>query len=131
QKNNYDFVTLLIGVNNQYRGLSVEAYRYEFEALLRQAIYFAGKNPQRVIVLSIPDWGVTPFAADKDRSLIRTEIDAFNRVNKKTTLEYNVHYLDITPGSRAAADDPALVTGDGLHPSDHEYTKWAASLGEL
>lgn len=131
QKNGYDFVTLLIGVNNQYRGLPAETYRYEFEALLRQAIQFARKSPQHVIVLSIPDWSVTPFAADSDRSRIGAEIDAFNRINQKITQEYNAHYLDITPGSRDAAGDPALITGDGLHPSAHEYAKWARPLSEL
>ena len=119
----YDFVSLLIGVNNQYRGRTVENYKPEFESLLKQAIQFAGGNANRVIVVSIPDWGVTPFANGRDRAQIAKEIDDYNAANRYISEIYKVHYIDITPGSREAATDPSLVAGDGLHPSAKEYAK--------
>ncbi len=127
-RSSYDFVTLLIGVNNQYRGRSVEEYKPEFESLLLQAIQFAGNNPDHVIVLSIPDWGATPFAADRDRKQIAKEIDAFNEANKNISKIYKVNYLNITPGTREAAGDLSLVATDGLHPSGKEYSRWADQL---
>ena len=124
----YDFVSLLIGVNNQYRGRTVENYKPEFESLLKQAIQFAGGNANRVIVVSIPDWGVTPFANGRDRAQIAKEIDDYNAANRYISEIYKVHYIDITPDSREAATDPSLVAGDGLHPSAKEYAKWAQKV---
>jgi lysophospholipase L1-like esterase len=124
----YDFVTLLIGVNNQYRGRSIDEYAVQFETLLQKAITFAKNKPSKVIVVSIPDWGATPFAKDRDTKKIGTEIDAFNAVNKKIALQYKVHYADITPGSREALTDKDLVAKDGLHPSGKEYAKWADKI---
>jgi len=124
----YDFVSLLIGVNNQYRGRSVENYKPEFESLLKQAIQFAGGNATRVIIVSIPDWGVTPFANGRDRAQVAREIDDYNAANRYISEIYKVHYIDITPGSREAATDPSLVAGDGLHPSAKEYTRWAQKV---
>jgi lysophospholipase L1-like esterase len=124
----YDFVSLLIGVNNQYRGRSVENYKPEFESLLKQAIQFAGGNANRVIVVSIPDWGVTPFANGRDRAQIAKEIDDYNAANKYISVIYKVNYIDITPGSREAATDLSLVAGDGLHPSAKEYARWAQKV---
>ena len=124
----YDFVSLLIGVNNQYRGRSVENYKPEFESLLKQAIQFAGGNADRVIVLSIPDWGVAPFANGRDRAQIAKEINDYNAANKSISEVYKVHYINITRGSREAATDPSLVAGDGLHPSAKEYTRWAQKV---
>jgi len=124
----YDFVSLLIGVNNQYRGRTVENYKPEFESLLKQAIQFAGGNANRVIVVSIPDWGVTPFADGRDRAQIAKEIDDYNAANRYISEIYKVHYIDITPDSREAATDPSLVAGDGLHPSAKEYAKWAQKV---
>lgn len=126
----YDFVTLLIGVNNQYRGQSVDDYKPQFEALLKKAIQFAGGKANHVIVLSIPDWGVTPFAQGRDRQQIAWEIDAYNAANKSIALQYQVHYVDITPGTREAATDTTLLAGDGLHPSGKEYAKWAKAVAE-
>jgi len=120
----YDLVTLLIGVNNQYRGRDAEQYRREFAALLARAIGFAGGNPSRVVVVSIPDWGVTPFAANRDRAKIGAEIDHFNAINREETLKAKARYVDITPVSRRAATDPSLVAGDGLHPSGKMYAEW-------
>jgi lysophospholipase L1-like esterase len=127
----YNIVTLLIGVNNQYRGYDINEYASQFERLLQQAIQFAGNDTAHVFVLSIPDWGVTPFAEGRDRTQIATEIDTYNAVNKKIALQYNVNYIDITPDTREAAREPSLVAGDGLHPSGAEYAKWAGKLSSL
>lgn len=127
----YDIVTLLIGVNNQYRGYALSAYETEFTALLQQAIAFAGNRPSHIVVLSIPDWGVTPFAADRDREKIAREIDAFNAANKAIAQRMQVPYLDITGFTREAVHDKELVAGDGLHPSGKDYGRWAAALAPL
>lgn len=126
----YDIVSLLIGVNNQYRGRTVQEYALQFEHLLQQAIQFSGNHPDHVFVLSIPDWGVTPFAADRDRSAIAQEIDAFNETNRQLSEQYDTHYIDITPGTREAANDETLLTTDQLHPSGKDYGRWARKLAE-
>lgn len=127
----FDFITLLIGVNNQYRGRSEKEYAQQFEELLQQAIGYAGDKANHVIVLSIPDWGVTPFAKDRDRKKIAKEIDAFNAINEKIAKKYNVHYINITPLTREAATDKTLVAEDGLHPSAKDYTRWAKLVVEV
>jgi lysophospholipase L1-like esterase len=124
----YDLVSLQVGVNNQYRGLSTIAYRAEFRSLLDQAVGFAGGEPGRVLVLSIPDWGVTPFAAGQDVGRIATEIDAFNRLNRLACAAAGVRYVDLTPISRSLAADPAMLAGDELHPSGKMYAVWAALI---
>lgn len=124
----YDFVTLLIGVNNQYRGRPVSEYEPEFENLLKQAIAFAGNNPSHVAVLSIPDWGITPFAEGRDRKQVATEIDTYNAANKRIAEKYKVHYIDITPWTREADTDLTLLAADGLHPSGKEYKRWAEQV---
>lgn len=126
----FDFVTLLIGVNNQYSGHSATSYRKAFKELLQTAISFAGGNKGHVFVVSIPDWGVTPFGKDsgKDIRVIAQEIDAFNAINKQETLALDISYTDITPASRNAATDLSLVAGDGLHPSGKMYGEWAAKV---
>ena len=121
----YDLVSLLIGVNNQYRGYGINEYREQFILLLNESIEYAGGDPNRVIVLSIPDWGVTPFAASRDRGQIGKEINAFNLVNRAESEKAGVHYVDVTPGSREATDDISLVASDGLHPSGKMYSEWA------
>ncbi|HLE91226.1 MAG TPA: SGNH/GDSL hydrolase family protein [Anaerolineales bacterium] len=121
----YDLVSLLIGVNNQYRGYDINEYREQFVFLLNKSIEYAGGDPNRVIVLSIPDWGVTPFAASRDRGQIGKEINAFNLVNRAESEKAGVHYVDVTPGSREATDDISLVASDGLHPSGKMYSEWA------
>jgi lysophospholipase L1-like esterase len=130
-RSEYDLVTLLIGVNNQYRGQSVENYKPGFEELLKKSIGYAGGNPGHVIVLSIPDWGVTPFAAGRDRDLISREIDAYNDVNKNISMKYKVQYIDITGWTREAVKDPGLLAEDGLHPSGKEYKRWALSISSI
>ncbi len=120
----FDIVTLLIGVNNQYRGRSVEQYRQEFRSLLKTAVRFAGGESNRVIVLSIPDWGVTPFAEDRNVESISREIDRFNAVNLDETMQLRARYVNITPISRQAADNVSLLADDGLHPSGRMYKEW-------
>jgi lysophospholipase L1-like esterase len=120
----YDLVTLLIGVNNQYRGRGAEEYRIQLRGLLNRAVAFAGHEPKRVLVLSIPDWGVMPFAADRDRESIAQEIDLFNRVKTEEAAALGIGYVDITGISREAAGDPELVAEDGLHPSGAQYSRW-------
>lgn len=123
----YDMVSLLIGVNNQYRGCDIEEYREGFVFLLNKAIEYAGGDANRVIVFSIPDWGVTPFAAGRDENQIAAEIDAFNQVNLEETQIAGAHYVDVTPVSRKARNDPTLIAADGLHPSGKMYAEWAKS----
>ncbi|MBD3383393.1 SGNH/GDSL hydrolase family protein [candidate division KSB1 bacterium] len=120
----FDLVSLLIGVNNQYRGRDVDTYRTEFCALLQQAVDFAGGKAEKVFVLSIPDWGVTPFAASWDREKIAREIDQYNAVNREETCKRGILYVDVTPVSRQALEDPSLIAEDGLHPSGKMYAAW-------
>jgi lysophospholipase L1-like esterase len=127
----FDLVSLLIGVNNQYRGYSKEVYAKEFEDLLNQAIDFAGKITNHVVVISIPDWGATPFAKDRNREEIATEIDEYNTINREISLQKGVHYIDITAGSRLALSDHSLVTSDELHPSGKEYLKWTEKIYKI
>lgn len=124
----YDFVTLLIGVNNQYRSRTVENYKYEFEELLKKAIHFTGNRADHVVVISIPDWGVTPFASGRDRQQIAREIDVYNAASKEITERYHIYYINITPWTREAATDKSLLAPDGLHPSGREYKRWAAKI---
>lgn len=121
----YDMVSLLIGVNNQYRGYDINEYREQFRFLLEKAIEYAGDKPANMFVLSIPDWGVAPFAAGRDAAKIAQEIDSFNVVNREEAEKLGVAYVDVTPVSREAANDPSLIAGDGLHPSGRMYAEWA------
>ncbi|MBL7718406.1 MAG: SGNH/GDSL hydrolase family protein [Flavipsychrobacter sp.] len=124
----FTFVTLLIGVNNQYRGRSVENYREEFTQLLDQAIVFANGHTQNVFVVSIPDWGVTPFAEGKDRAKVATEIDAYNAACKHIALMHKCHFTDITDSTRKNGTAKEYLAEDGLHPSGKEYQVWAERL---
>jgi len=124
----FSIVTLLIGVNNQYRGRSVDNYKQEYTTLLEQAIAFAKNKPEYVFVLSIPDWGVTPFAEGKDRAHIAKEIDAYNAAKKEITLKHHCHYIDITGSTRENGNKPGYLAEDGLHPSGKEYAVWAEKL---
>ncbi len=120
----YDLVSLLIGVNNQYRGMDINIYRKEFGELIDQSILFAGNDTGRVIVFSIPDWGVTPFASGRDREKIAREIDQYNAINKEITLSRGIVWIDVTGISKLAGQDATLTAGDGLHPSGKMYTEW-------
>lgn len=121
----YGLVSLLIGVNNQYRGQSVALYRTEFRALLATAIRFAGGQPRHVLVLSIPDWGQTPFAHDRNQAQIAQEIDQFNLVAHEECQHADVAFLDITPLTRAAASAENQFTADGLHYTGAQMQQWA------
>jgi lysophospholipase L1-like esterase len=129
----YDLVTLLIGVNNQYRGNSTITYRKEFKELLQAAISFAGGNEKHVFVVSIPDWGVTPFgkSSGREQKVIAKEIDDFNSINKEETLAMDISYIDITSESRLAATNVSLIATDGLHPSGKMYTEWASKIAPV
>jgi lysophospholipase L1-like esterase len=125
----YSFVTLLIGVNDQFQGLGQDEYRTNFVQLLHTAISFANGDSTRVFVISIPDYGVTPFGKNgRGEAVIGPEIDQFNAINKQESIKAGVNYLDITPISRQAATDPSLVADDGLHPSGKMYTLWVQLL---
>ena len=123
-------MSLLIGVNNQYRGRSVENFAAEFEGLLKRAIQFAADKPANVFVLSIPDWGVTPFAADNDGKKIAEEIDAYNTVCKSMSEKYQTHFIDITFSQREDGSKEEFLANDKLHPSGKEYAKWAKLLSD-
>jgi lysophospholipase L1-like esterase len=120
----YSLVTLLIGVNNQYRGREIDEYRTQFSYLLHQAIGFAGDDPRHVIVVSIPDWGVTRFAEGRDRVRIAAEIDRFNDVAHVEATRAAVRYVDVTALSRLHGADPDYLMKDGLHPSGRAYAEW-------
>lgn len=126
----FDLVTLLAGVNDQYRGYGPERYRRSFEALIGSVLALA-KLPGHLIVLSIPDWSVTPFAARRAGPAIAREIDAFNRENRSIAAAHGARFLDITPSSRQASNNAALLAPDGLHPSATMYSIWVDQLVPL
>lgn len=120
----YDLVSLLIGVNNQYRGLDLHQFQEEFTSLLEKSRHLTGGRPERTLVLSIPDWSVTPFARDRDRRKISGEIDEFNAACSKIALRQGSAFFDVTPISRLASQETALLAEDGLHPSAEQYRRW-------
>jgi lysophospholipase L1-like esterase len=124
----YDFVTLLIGVNNQYRNLSAEDYKNDFEFLLKKALHFADDKNDHVIVLSIPDYSVTPFVKEQDRKKIAEEIDTLNNINTAIAKQCKVNYINITESTRGAMNDTSLISEDRLHPSGKEYRNWAEQI---
>lgn len=124
----YDLVTLLIGVNNQYRGNSIDVFRTEFIELLNIAISYADNKIENVIVVSIPDWAVSPFAENRNRSKISEEIDLFNAVKKEETLKRNIKFIDITPISRQALNKPTYFANDGLHFSGAMHQLWVDEI---
>ncbi|MGB2554064.1 MAG: SGNH/GDSL hydrolase family protein [Flavobacteriaceae bacterium] len=123
---NYDLISLLIGVNNQYRGRSLEEYKPEFESLLKRAIAFKRNENSAVFVVSIPDYGVTPFVqnSNRDPEQIALELDSFNKAAEQICIQYGVPFYNITPISRVAANQADLIAEDGLHPSAEMYRQW-------
>lgn len=121
----FDLVSLLIGVNNQYRGLDPREYHVELGTLLARATGLAGGSAGRVLVLSTPDWSVTPFADGRDRDQIAAEIDRFNEIGRQASARLGARYVDVTPASRHAAADRTFLAADGLHPSGRMYAEWA------
>jgi lysophospholipase L1-like esterase len=128
--NQYDFVSLLIGVNNQYRGSGVDKFSLEFEELLKKSIRFAGDKSGAVFVLSIPDWGVTPYAEGRDIKKISGEIDSYNNVCEFMAAKYNTHFLNVTSCQRQDGYKDDFLAADKLHPSGKEYSKWASLLSD-
>lgn len=129
----FDLVTLLIGVNNQYRGLPESEYEKDFELLLAKSVTLSGGEKDRIIVLSIPDWGVTPYAEQlaRDKSTIAAEIDRFNAINKKLSESHGIRYLEITEEYRSLGHMEQYLAVDGLHPSENVYDRWAELLTEI
>jgi len=124
----YDLVTLMIGVNNEFRGLNSNAYGYEFEILLKWAILLAEGDAGRVIVVSIPDWGVSPFGAGRDQKAIAANIDLYNQINRTLAQRYGTGYVDVTAVVRAAGAAQDMYASDGLHPSRAMHTRWAETV---
>lgn len=124
----YDYVSLLIGVNNQYRGRSVASFEPEFTTLLKRAIALSKNKTDGVFVLSIPDWGVMPFAEGRDRKQIAHEIDAYNARIERICKAYGVRYFNITEISRQASENADLIAIDGLHPSGDMYAAWVQAI---
>ena len=120
-------MTILIGVNNQYRNLNIDSYTREFNEVVQFAIKKV-KSTQHVIALSIPDWGATPFGLKSGRENISNEIDTYNEINREISRRNLIQYLEITSGTRMAISNPAIVAEDGLHPSALEYKRWATLL---
>jgi lysophospholipase L1-like esterase len=118
-------VSLLIGVNDQYQRLDTAGYRMRFTQLLQKAVALAGNRRNRVFVLSIPDYSATPFVNEGDKARVRTEIDAFNAINKEVTISYDISYTDITPATREADTDVSLLANDRLHYSAKAHGQWA------
>ncbi len=127
----YDLVTLLVGVNNQFRSKNIDDYYWQFYCLLCQAILFANSTPEHVIVLSIPDWGLTPFNKDRDKALVSGEIDRYNSLNRELSHAFGVKYLDITHSTRMHANDSSYLASDSLHYSAKEYAEWAHQIAKL
>ncbi len=127
----HDLVTLLIGVNNQYRGRSSEEYYWQFYSLICQSILFARSIPQNVIVLSIPDWGMTPFNKERDIATVSAQIDELNHINKEIAARFGTYYIDITASTRSHAHDETYLAPDLLHYSAKEYAVWATKIAEL
>ena len=126
----YDLVSLLIGVNNQYRGYHIEIFKNEFAELLFKAAKYAGNNFDNVFVVSIPDYGVTPFGKEKDPEKIAKEIDTYNAIAKAIAKENGVRFYDINPVSKTAKNVESLTAEDGLHPSAEMYSLWVEVMFE-
>ena len=122
-KNEYDLVSLLIGVNNQYQGKPIAQFTKEFEELLNTAIKLAGGKKENVFVVSIPDYGYTPFGKSKQEQISK-ELDEYNRLTREIVKKYDIKYFYITDISRRGLSDPSLVAEDGLHPSGKQYKEW-------
>lgn len=130
-ENSYDFVTLLIGVNNQYRGLPIKGFENDFEFLLKKAIHFAGGNSKKVVVISIPDWSVTPFASKRSIGNASKEIDAFNLICQNFASKHQCHFINITAQTRLAKNDTSLLAADQLHYSAKSHAVWSGELADI
>lgn len=126
----FDLVSLLIGVNNQYKNRDISIFKKEFPILLDKSIALAKDEPKNVIVLSIPDWSVTPFARFKDKSKIVKELETYNAIIKDEAIKSGTTYIDITKISRNALVNPSLMASDSLHPSKKMYRLWAKKISK-
>ena len=124
----YGLVSLLIGVNNQYKGKPLDVFKSEFRALLETSIELAQGNPENVFVLTIPDWSVTPFARFKDKEKIVRELNTYNTIIEEETQKQKVQLIDITKISQNAAVNPSWIASDSLHPSKKMYRIWAKKI---
>ncbi|HET9057812.1 MAG TPA: GDSL-type esterase/lipase family protein [Chitinophagaceae bacterium] len=127
----YDYVTLLIGVNNQYQGLAIEDFKNELSFLIKKSIYLTNEKSERVIILSIPDWGITPFAATRNTKQIAEEIDAYNFICESSAKEHHCHFINITSSQRKNGSKSEFLASDKLHPSGKEYSKWAEKVFDV
>jgi lysophospholipase L1-like esterase len=125
---NYDLVSLLIGVNNQYRGYPIDQYKKEFEELLNDAISFAGNEATRVFVVSIPNYGVTPFGMQKGEDRIRQELLRYDAIADSISNLYEIPFINITPSSEKAKNDFSYIAKDELHPSGKQYSEWVENI---
>lgn len=124
----YDLVSVLVGVNDQYRGYPLSEYIHALGRVFEQALALAGKEANGVLVLSIPDWGVTPFAAGRDRWQIASEIDAFNAAKAAEAARRGFTFVDVTARSRQAMHEEQMLVEDGLHPSGAMYRQWVTRI---
>lgn len=127
----YDFVTLLIGVNNQYRGLATADFKTDLEFLLKKAIHLANHQPKKVVLISIPNWALTPFTSDKKTEKTHTEIEVFNLVVAQLSKQYQTSFVDISSVTNQVADDPSLLASDQLHYSAKAHLLWAEKITDL
>lgn len=124
----FDLVTLMIGVNNQYRGYALPDYEADMLALVKKAIAFAGKKKEHVLVIAIPDWSLTPFASGKNPQQMSREVADFNSINARVSGKLGVTYLDFAAVYRQVSTDPTMTAADGLHPSAKMYALWTRQL---
>ena len=129
----FELVSLLIGVNNQYRGLSLEQFETELKQLTETSLDLTNRGRAGMVLISIPDWGVTPFAdsGTREKASISREIDAYNQIVKKLAADFQIPYLDITARYRAIGGKPANLAPDKLHPSGQIYAAWAGLLSKV
>jgi lysophospholipase L1-like esterase len=130
KRNTYQVVSLLIGVNNQYQGRSMVEFESNFQSLLASAIVLTGNVPKKVFVFSLPDWGITPFAAGLDKQEIATEIDAYNTICAKYAKLYGANFINITDDYRLQGFKTNYLAIDGLHPSKLIYAAWSKQLAQ-
>jgi len=124
----YDLVTLMIGVNDQFQGKSIDGFEARYDALMTTSIALAGDDAARVLAISIPDWGASPFGQRRDPSAIAVEINVFNLAARTIAERHGVAWVDVTATSRAVAGDDAMFAEDGLHPSAAQYSEWVTEI---
>ncbi len=127
----YDFITLLVGVNNQYRGLSIDEFKTDLAFLVLKAIHLSGERADQVILISIPDWGLTPYASKKDFKKIGEEIDAYNAICESVAKQFQTKFINITEDTRKAQNDLTLLADDHLHYSGKEHLIWAEKVAAM